>query len=317
METEVPKILEDVVHPRIFEVALRDGLQNESVVLSTDVKVELAAALIRAGFTDLEVTSFVSPRWVPQLADAADLVRRLPRLDGVRYWALVPNQKGLGRALESGLKHVATVLSASGTHNQHNLNSTTEASLAALRGVIREAVAEGVEVRAFISTAFGCPFEGAVHPETVVRLASVLREVGARYIVLGDTTGMAYPDTVVALLDRLEKEGIAVGDVGVHFHDTRGTALLNAHAAFQRGVRMLDSAVGGVGGCPYAPGAAGNLATEDLVQMLDGIGSKTGIELDNVCSVGELLERSLGRTLPGRYHQYWQAQQRARRNRST
>jgi len=301
---------------RLFEVSLRDGLQNEPVVVSTQDKLAVAHQLVEAGFKDIEVTSFVRPRWVPQLADATDLVRQLPYAPDVRYWALVPNAIGLDRALEAGLDHIATFLSSSETHNKKNVNRTISESLRALGSVIERAVAEDVRVRSYISTAFGCPFEGPVAPERVVELASALLDAGATEIALGDTTGMANPAQVKSLLRRLVAAGVPLERIGVHFHDTRGTAVVNAYAAWQEGIRMFDGAVSGVGGCPYAPGAAGNAATQDLIHMFHEMGVSTGVDLDRACDVGVLLESVLGRELPGRYHQYWRAQQERRQSRS-
>jgi hydroxymethylglutaryl-CoA lyase len=289
---------------RIYEVAPRDGLQNEAVAISTANKVRLIEALVGCGFTDIEVTSFVRPTWIPQLADAAEVVAALPRSEGVRYWGLVPNRQGLERALGVGLHHVATVMSASETHNQRNLNRTRRESLAGLREVIGEAVASDVAVRAYISTVFGCPYEGAVDVERTVELAGELLSAGADELALGDTTGMANPTQVTHVIERMIAAGIAVDRLALHLHDTRGTALANALAGWQAGVRTFDGSVAGVGGCPYAPGAAGNAATEDLVAMFEAMGVSTGVDLDATADVGIFLADVLGRELPGRYHRY-------------
>jgi hydroxymethylglutaryl-CoA lyase len=309
---------------RLFEVSPRDGLQNEPEIVSTDDKIGLVERLVEAGFRDIEVTSFVSPRFIPQLADATEVVRRLRRVEGVRYWALVPNPVGLERALDAGMEHIATFMSASETHNQKNVNRTTRESLAGLRKVIGTAVAEGIEVRSYISTSFGCPYEGDVDPARVVELALALSEAGASSIALGDTTGMGQPHQVVDVVGRVRAAGVPIERIACHFHDTRGTALVNAYAAWNAGVRCFDGAIAGIGGCPYAPGAAGNAATEDLVQMFErmggggvdvapGFGPITGIDLDLAAEAGHYMERVLGRPLPGRFHQYHQGRaERAR-----
>ncbi|MCB9762574.1 MAG: hydroxymethylglutaryl-CoA lyase [Alphaproteobacteria bacterium] len=289
----------------VYEVAPRDGLQNEHEVVPTEMKVAFIERLIAAGYTDIEVSSFVRPRWIPQLADASDVVARLPRDTGVTFWALVPNRRGLERALDAGMHAVATFMSASETHNLKNVNRTTRESLAGLREVIATAVAEGMRVRSYISTVFGCPYEGHVDVERTVHLAGELLAAGADHISLGDTTGMAHPQQVFDVLERLQGAGIPLDRLTLHMHDTRGTALANILAGLQAGIRTFDASVSGLGGCPYAPGAAGNAATEDLVYMLHGMGYETGLDLDAVCEAGLFIEDALGRKLPGRYHQYY------------
>jgi len=304
---------------RLFEVSLRDGLQNEPVVLPTEQKLEMVHRLVAAGFRDIEVTSFVRPKWVPQLADAAEVVRNLPDAPGVRFWALVPNAIGLDRALDAGIGHVATFMSSSETHNQKNVNRTIQESLAGLRKVIANAKAEGVQVRAYLSTVFGCPFEGEVDVEQVTRLTLALLEAGADEVALGDTTGMGHPAQVRWILQHLTDHGVPLERTALHFHDTRGTALVNVMAAYDFGARLFDGALSGVGGCPYAPGAAGNACTQDLVHFFErldgdqeppeGFGKRTGIDLGQACEAGQWLEDALGRSLPGRYHQFWRGQQ--------
>lgn len=291
---------------RIYEVSPRDGLQNEPAVVPTEAKVELIRRLAGAGLRDVEVTSFVRPNWIPQLADARELVPQLPRGLEVDWWGLVPNPVGLERAVESGLRHVATVLSASETHNKRNLNRSVRESLAGLEEVIGVARAEGMRVRSYISTVFGCPYEGPVAPEATLALATRLLAAGADEIVLGDTVGMGNPRQVEGMVALLGGAGIPVDRLAVHFHDTRGTALANAFAAWQCGIATFDASVAGLGGCPYAPGAAGNLATEDLVYLFHGMGVETGIDLPALAEVGVYAEDLLGRELPGRYHQYHQ-----------
>lgn len=301
---------------RIYEVSPRDGLQNEPAVVPTEAKVELIRRLAAAGLRDVEVTSFVRPNWIPQLADARELVPQLPRGLEVDWWGLVPNLVGLERAMESGLRHVATVLSASETHNKRNLNRTVRESLAGLEEVIGVARAEGMRVRSYISTVFGCPYEGPVAPEATLALATRLLAAGADEIVLGDTVGMGNPRQVEGLIALLDGAGVPVDRLAMHFHDTRGTALANAFAAWQCGISTFDASVAGLGGCPYAPGAAGNLATEDLVYLFHGMGVETGIDLPALAEVGVYAEELLGRELPGRYHQYHQGALRRAASRS-
>jgi hydroxymethylglutaryl-CoA lyase len=289
---------------RIHEVSPRDGLQNEADILSVDAKVELIEDLVEAGLTDIEVTSFVHPRWIPQLADAADVVARLPQAEGVRYWGLVPNQRGLERALDVGLRHVATFMSASEAHNRKNLNRTRRESIANLRGVIAMAKDADATVRAYISTVFGCPYEGAVDPSHAVDTALALQDAGADILALGDTTGMGDPRQVGIVISAMVEAGIALDSIALHLHDTRGTALANALAGFQAGVRTFDGSVAGLGGCPYAPGASGNAATEDLVHMFGSMGIDTGVDLNSLATAGMNLSTRLGRELPGRYHRY-------------
>jgi hydroxymethylglutaryl-CoA lyase len=287
---------------RIHEVSPRDGLQNEQAIVSTENKLALIARLVDAGMQDIEVTSFVRPSWIPQLADAAELVDRLPRVDGVRYWGLVPNRVGLERALECGLSHVATFMSASETHNQKNLNRTQRESLHGLRAVIGEARGAGAEVRAYISTVFGCPYEGPVDVERTVRLARALHDAGAGTIVLSDTIGTGHPGQVTDIVAAVHDCGIPIEALALHMHDTRGTAVANVVAGLAAGVRTFDGSIAGVGGCPYAPGAAGNAATEDLVQVLTAMGHETGIDLHAASEAGAFLADVLGQALPGRMH---------------
>ncbi len=290
---------------RLYEVSPRDGLQNEPEIVSTDAKVALIERIVAAGFTDVEVTSFVSPRFIPQLADAAEVIARLPKAEGVRFWALVPNPVGLDRAVETGIRNIATFMSASETHNQKNVNRTVKESLAGLKKVIGGAAAHDIRVRSYISTALGCPYEGDVPVFKVVDLALALREAGANEIALGDTTGMGEPSQLQDLIGALVAAGIPVSDLACHLHDTRGTAVVNAYAAWKVGVTTFDGSIAGIGGCPYAPGAAGNASTEDLLHLFEREGCDTGIDLEAACEAGAFMSEVLGRTLPGRYHQYW------------
>lgn len=290
---------------RIYEVSPRDGLQNETQVVPTQAKVELIARLVEAGFKDIEVTSFVRASWIPQLSDAVELVRQLPQAEGVRYWGLVPNRVGLERAIGCGVRHVATFMSASETHNQKNLNRTRAESTANLREVLAVAHDEGVLVRSYISTAFGCPYEGEVDQAEVVRISLELYEAGAHEIVLGDTVGMGNPRQVRHVVEAVLEAGIPLSALSLHMHDTRGTALANALAAWALGVRTFDGSIAGVGGCPYAPGATGNAASEDLIHMFEAMGVDTGVDLALASEAGAFLADALGRALPGRYHRYY------------
>jgi hydroxymethylglutaryl-CoA lyase len=287
----------------IYEVSPRDGLQNEATVVSTRDKIGLIQRLVRSGVKDIEVTSFVKPSWIPQLADAADVIASLPTADDVRYWGLVPNRVGLERAIDTGLEHVATFMSASQTHNQKNLNRTWRESLKNLQTVIGTAKDTGLTVRAYISTVFGCPYEGEVSIAQTTMLCHELREAGADIIVLGDTIGTGNPRQVEQIVGAVVDAGVPLSALALHMHDTRGTAVANIIAGLQAGVRTFDGAIAGVGGCPYAPGAAGNAATEDLVHVLEAMGHETGIDLNAACGTGAYLSEVLGRDLPGRMHQ--------------
>ena len=296
----------------LYEVSPRDGLQNEAGVVSTEGKAALIERLVGAGVRDIEVTSFVRPRWIPQLADAAELVRMLPRLEGVRYWGLVPNRVGLERALDSGIHHVATFLSASETHNKKNLNRTIRESVANVEEVLGVARDEGMTVRGYISTVFGCPYEGHVAVENTLRIVERLLEGGVHTVALGDTTGMGNPRQVREVVARLVAEGLEVDRIALHLHDTRGTALANALAAYDIGVRQFDGSVAGMGGCPYAPGASGNAASEDLVYTFEAMGIGTGVDLEALAATGVFAEALVGRELPGRFHLSWKgARERA------
>lgn len=293
---------------RIYEVGPRDGLQNEADIVSTAHKLGLIERLLESGLRDIEVTSFVRPSWIPQLADAAELVSALPQLrqrwPDARFWALVPNRRGLERAIDGGVQHICTFMSASETHNKKNVNRTRAESLAALRDVIAIAKDEGMLVRAYLSTVFGCPYEGDVAIDETLRLSQELLAAGADELALGDTTGMGNPRQVLDILNALSSSGIPLRRVALHVHDTRGTALANLLVGWQAGVRTFDGSIGGLGGCPYAPGAAGNAATDDLVQMFNSMGEDTGVDLDALADAGQFLAQVLGRPLPGRYHAF-------------
>ena len=295
------------VKVNVYEVAPRDGLQNESTVVATDDKVDFIERLVGAGYRDVEISSFVRPRWVPQLADASEVVTRTAHLrdeNDVTFWALVPNRRGLDRAVESGLGAVATFLSASETHNKKNINRTIRESLASQSEVIASARDEGMRVRAYISCVFGCPYEGWVDPDRAVDIAQALLDAGAEQISLGDTTGMGNPAQVADIVGRFESAGVDLDRLALHMHDTRGTALANVLAGLQSGIRCFDASIAGLGGCPYAPGASGNLASEDLIYMLQEMGYDTGLDLGRAADAGDFIEDVLGRELPGRYHLY-------------
>ena len=284
---------------RVVEVGPRDGLQNEKALIPTDAKVAFVDALSEAGYTDIEVSAFVSPTWVPQLADAAEVFARIRRREGVRYSALVPNDKGLDRALEARAQGIAVFTAASETFNRKNINASIAESIERFRPVVPRAKREGLFVRGYVSTAFWCPYEGKIGPRAVTDVVRRLLDLDVDEISIGDTIGKAVPaevdDLLDVLLDALPQERVAM-----HFHDTYGTAVANALAAYDRGITIFDSSAGGVGGCPYAPGAAGNIATEDLVWALTRSGASTGIDLARVSAASDLLASALGRPLRSR-----------------
>jgi hydroxymethylglutaryl-CoA lyase len=284
----------------IYEVGPRDGLQNEARLVPTADKVVLIDQLSRTGLPAIEITSFVSPKWIPQLADAAEVSRKVTRQPGVRYSALVPNRKGLETALGAGMNEIAVFLSASETHNKRNVNKTIAETLAEFREVVEPARAAGAKVRAYVSTVFGCPYEGDVDPVRVRDLSLTLRDMGVYQISLGDTIGVANPWQVQRVLE-LVLADLPLEHTAVHFHDTQGTALANCTVALSLGITTIDSAIGGLGGCPYAPGAAGNLATEDVVSMLHGMGIETGIDLDRLIDCSRLAASLVGHELPSKY----------------
>ncbi len=286
----------------VVEVSPRDGLQNEAAPIGTDQKLSLVEALVQSGLKRIELTSFVSPRWVPQLADAEELARRIPRPPGVVFGALCPNSKGLERALSAGLEEVAVFLSSSETHNRKNTNKSIKTSLEAFEEVISVALEERVRVRAYISTVWGCPYEGETDPHKALEIAQRLLDLGCYQVSLGDTIGVGTPLQTRRICE-LFLAKIAAPKLALHLHDTRGTALANALVGLELGITTFDASVAGLGGCPYAPGAAGNLATEDLVYMLHGMGIETGIDLDQLIAAGHIAETVVGRRLPGKVHQ--------------
>ena len=286
---------------KVVEVGPRDGLQNEQCVIPTESKIAFINMLSEAGFPVVEATSFVSPKAIPQLADASEVMAGITRRPGTRYSVLVPNEKGMLRALAAQVDEVAVFTGASETFVQHNIRASIASSIANFRPVVAMAREAGIRVRGYISTAFGCPYEGAVAPAAVASVARELVALGVDELSIGDTIGVATPnqvgDVVSALLDVTSLDRLAM-----HFHDTRGTALANVLAALELGIAIFDSSSGGLGGCPYAPGASGNLATEDLLYLLHGMGIATGINLDAVVAASRYLASVRGLAPASRYY---------------
>ncbi|MET9319075.1 hydroxymethylglutaryl-CoA lyase [Streptomyces sp. NPDC003038] len=285
---------------RIHEVGARDGLQNEKSAVPTEIKAEFIRRLAAAGLSTIEATSFVHPKWVPQLADAEQLFPQVRDLPGVSLPVLVPNERGLDRALALGATRIAVFGSATETFAARNLNRTVAESLAMFEPVVARAKQHGVHVRGYLSMCFGDPWEGAVPVHQVVSVAKALLDLGCDELSLGDTIGVATPGHVGALLAALNEAGVTTDRIGVHFHDTYGQALSNTLAALQHGVTTVDASAGGLGGCPYAKSATGNLATEDLVWMLDGLGIETGVDLAALTATSVWMADQLGRPSPSR-----------------
>jgi len=288
-------------HVTVVEVGARDGLQNESGVVSTADKIGFLDLLSAAGFSAIEATSFVSPRAIPQLGDAAEVMAGITRRPGVRYSALVPNVKGMERALAAGVQEVAVFTGASESFVQHNINTSIAGSIENFTPVVRMAREAELRVRGYISTAFGCPYEGAVAPAAVAHVAELLLALGVDELSIGDTIGVATPAQVVEVTQALAPL-VPIARLAMHFHDTRGTALANVLTALQLGIRIFDSAAGGLGGCPYAPGASGNLATEDLLYLLHGLGVETGVDLSAVVEASRFLASVRGTAPASRYY---------------
>ena len=296
-------------HVTVVEVGPRDGLQNEAVMVPTADKIAFVDRLSAAGHQVIEVSAFVSPKRIPGLADAADVFAGITRWPGVRYTALVPNLAGLARAQAAGVTEIAVFAAASETFSRRNLNQTIDESLNTFKGVCDTALADRMRVRGYLSAAFGCPFEGAVDPQQVASIAGRLLDLGVFEVAVSDTIGIAHPGQVPRILDAVQTR-VPLAQVALHFHDTRGTALANVLAGLDCGVQTFDSAAGGLGGCPFAPGASGNLATEDLIYMLDGLGIETGVLLGEVLQASALIERCLDHPLPSRYVQAARASRR-------
>jgi hydroxymethylglutaryl-CoA lyase len=286
----------------VVEVGPRDGLQNERTPLSVEDRVEFCTRLIAAGLPVVEVGAFVSPKWVPQMAGSDEVLRRLSARPGVRLPVLVPNRPGFERARAAGAREIAVFTAASETFNRRNTTASVEESFARFSEFVPEAKREGLRVRGYVSTCFGCPFEGRVPAPRVVEIARRLADAGCDEVSIGDTIGVAVPTQVSDVFGRL-RDALGGVSVAAHFHDTRGTALANVLAALDEGVAVVDSSAGGLGGCPFAPGAAGNLATEDLVYMLDGMGIATGVDLGAVAEASRALAGRIGGPLPSRWLQ--------------
>jgi isopropylmalate/homocitrate/citramalate synthase len=286
----------------VVEVGPRDGLQNEKNPLSIGDRVALCDRLVAAGLPVVEVGAFVSPKRVPQMAGSDEVLRRVAKPKGVRLPVLVPNRTGYEQALAAGAREIAVFTAASETFNRRNTNASIDESFARFASFLPHAKREGLRVRGYVSTCFGCPYEGTVPPERVVDVALRLVDAGCDEVSIGDTIGVAVPTQVADLVGRV-KNVIPADRLAVHFHDTRGTALANVLAALQEGVSVVDSSAGGLGGCPYAPGASGNLATEDVLYMLHGMGIETGVDLAAVAGASRALAARLGRQLPSRYLQ--------------
>jgi hydroxymethylglutaryl-CoA lyase len=284
----------------VVEVGPRDGLQNEQAAVSTVDKIEFVNRLTAAHLPVIEVSAFVSPKWVPQLADAAEVFAGITRAPATRYTALVPNLPGLDRAIAAGVSEIAIFASSTETFSRKNINQSIDDSLTTYKAVCERAIASGLRVRGYLSTAFGCPFEGAVDPQQVARVAGRLADLGVFEVAISDTIGIAHPAQVAALLDEVTKR-VPLERIALHFHDTRGTALANVLMALQLGVTTFDASAGGLGGCPYAPGATGNLATEDLLYMIDGLGIESGVSLDKVLAASRFMEQKIGHPLASRY----------------
>jgi hydroxymethylglutaryl-CoA lyase len=279
---------------RIYEVGPRDGLQAEATLVSTDAKLAFIGMLTEAGLHEIETTSLVSPKAIPQMADADELLRRLERRPGIRYPVLVPNARGLERAIATGVDAICLVTAATDSYVQHNIGMSIDESLAVFEPIAVEARRRGWWIRAYVSTAFGCPYEGQVDERAVVSVAERLLRLGVDELSISDTLGVAAPVDVARVLTALAAGGIAAEVVALHLHDTRGTALANVMAAMELGVRGFDASAGGTGGSPYAPGSAGNLATEDLVYLLDRQGVRSGVDLDRVLAAARFIASQLG-----------------------
>jgi hydroxymethylglutaryl-CoA lyase len=286
----------------IVEVGPRDGLQNEPALVSTADKIAFIDRLSAANLPVIEVSAFVSPKWVPQMADAADVFAGITKRAGTRYTALVPNLAGLDRALASGVTEIAVFASSTETFSRKNINQSIDESLATYRQVCARALAAGVRVRGYLSTAFGCPFEGEVQPQRVADVAIRLAELGVFEVAVSDTIGVAHPGQVPRVLEAVLAR-LPADRVALHFHDTRGTALANVLAALPYGIATFDASAGGLGGCPYAPGAAGNLATDDLIYMLDGMGIETGVSLTALGDATAFIGSKIDHPLPSKYAQ--------------
>ena len=294
------KIQVDTV--KIVEVGPRDGLQNEKVTIPTQAKVDYITALGDAGLRVIEAGAFVSPKWVPQMADSAEVYASIPKDPGMEYPVLVPNMKGLERAIEAGVRSIAIFTASSETFNKRNINMSIDESFENYGPVAVRALREGIRVRGYVSTAFGCPYEGEVPAEKVLEVSARLLDLGCYEVSIGDTIGVGTPMQAQGVIGVL-LQVIPASKLAMHFHDTRGTALANTLAALEMGIATYDSSAGGLGGCPYAPGASGNMATEDLVYLLDGLAIETGVDLKKLVAASSIIAPYLDHALPGKYLQ--------------
>jgi len=292
----------NIEHVDVVEVGPRDGLQNEKVTIPTEAKIDYITALADAGLRTIEAGAFVSPKWVPQMADTAEVYRNIPKDPGVDYPVLVPNLKGLDRAIEAGVKSIAIFTAASETFNKRNINMSIDESFVNYAPVALRARSEGMKVRGYVSTAFGCPYEGDVAPEKVLEVSARLLDLGCYEVSVGDTIGVGTPVQVQGVIGML-LQVIPSSKLAMHFHDTRGTALANTLSALDMGITTFDASSGGLGGCPYAPGASGNMATEDLVYMLEKMGIDTAVDLNRLVAASQIIAPYLDHPLPGRYLQ--------------
>ncbi|TMW70265.1 hydroxymethylglutaryl-CoA lyase [Alteribacter natronophilus] len=290
----------------IKEVGPRDGLQNEKTFLPTEKKVEWIDHLSESGLSYIEITSFVNPKWIPALADCYEVATQIRRKPGVTYAALVPNMKGLEKALKADVDEVAVFMSASSTHSRKNINKTIDETLPVLEETVREARSAGKKVRGYLSTVFGCPYEGEVSPEEVLRITDRLLEMGVYEVSLGDTIGAGNPLQVESSLEEWCSR-VAPEHLALHFHNTRGMALANTLVGLKAGIHTYDGALGGLGGCPYAKGASGNVATDDLVHMLHEMGIRTGVDLSSLAEAGEFIESALGNPLDSHHMEVFRA----------
>ncbi|MGG3449863.1 hydroxymethylglutaryl-CoA lyase [Domibacillus aminovorans] len=283
----------------IKEVGPRDGLQNEKVFISTEDKIAWINQLSESGLKNIEITSFVNPKWIPALSDAVAVAAGITRMPGVIYTALVPNHQGLERALEANIDTVAVFMSASETHNRKNINKSIEDTFPILRKVVEESQSAGKSSRGYVSTVFGCPYEGIVDIEKIIRVSETLFEMGIGELSLGDTIGVANPKQVQEVLEVLLKR-FPANKFALHFHDTHGIALANILVSLDMGITIFDASLGGLGGCPYAPGASGNVATEDFLYMLNSMGINTGVNQEKLLSASRFIQDKVGRPLPSR-----------------
>lgn len=283
----------------IKEVGPRDGLQNEKIFIPTEDKIVWINELSKSGLTSIEVTSFVNPKWIPALADAGDVMAGINRERGVSYSALVPNRQGLERAFAADIDEAAVFMSASETHNLKNINKTIMDTLPVLKEIVQDANAAGKKTRGYVSTVFGCPYEGVVDTEAVIRVSELLFDMGIDELSLGDTIGVANPRQVQEMLDVLLKR-FPSDKLAMHFHDTHGTALANVLASLDMGITVFDSSAGGLGGCPYAPGASGNAATDDLLYMLHGMDIHTGVSEEKILAASAFIQEKIGQSLPSK-----------------